>query len=190
MQNMRLVSMRGLYQGFAPPVRFISNKEGSAPMIDTDTLANPWYDRGSAFFVQLQAGGSAGHLFQLEDTPSLFGVPVSALKLTVNGVDDGVDEITVRDEFNLYMVVHTKALQNDASLRYTQRGLADWHFDGSGTMTWGVGNLLNWNRGATAETNGTAKFQEIKDGTVVPVTTGVFAKDFINTNLTYTIHQP
>jgi len=79
---------------------------------------------------------------------------------------DQVDELSIQFTCVLYVAVHTSDTRNGAAEVYTQRGAAEWTFDGSGGID--AAGVYTCSAGNT----GSSMFTPITNGAVVPVTTG------------------
>lgn len=138
-----------------------------------DTTPNapspPWYafkaptgltNRDTPVINYRLVGGDRPNLDAADPTQmSGTGEPsVGASHLAVNNL---------RVNFRLYVAVNTLDLSNGASQIYIQRAVAEWHFDGTGDTSSGTWKPLK------AHTNGVdSPFQEVTDGSPVPVTGG------------------
>ncbi len=87
----------------------------------------------------------------------------------------------IRVNFRLYLAVETLDSINKADKIYTQRAVAEWHFDGTGTTSDGG----TW-QPLDGHTNGVDKqFKLVTDGSRVPVTDPVANGDTLNRRLFY-----
>jgi hypothetical protein len=178
-QNGDVTNLHGNYDGFAQPKKRVLSVEGHS-YLDVTSPSLPWYSPG----VQGALRGTYAHgsdpavnpvtnipRLEIEDTPSLDAT--DQMVLTVDGVPDAVDSFAIEINFQLYLAVCTKESVLGSAAVYTQRGRADWWFNGSGTVdAAGV-----WQKGMSAKNDGSASFVAVTDGSVVPITTGTTAND-------------
>jgi hypothetical protein len=90
------------------------------------------------------------------DTPALPGTDVWSV--VEGGIADDADLFSMVVDFEICLVVRTKATANSADTVYTKRASAAWQFDGSGTTA-----ARTWAQTGTGNT-GAAAFAEITDG--------------------------
>jgi hypothetical protein len=86
--------------------------------------------------------------------------------LTVGGVTNPVDLFSIDFRFNLYFAVRTTQAVNGGQDVFTQRALASWVFNGSGS----VNSSGQWTNGGG--NSGSSNFSIITSGSLVPMTVG------------------
>lgn len=160
-QNGNWPLKRGLYNDSTPAVSRRSSLESEPQHVDYTTGSTPpWYHSGTALVAPSVDALLTSQAITINDTPSLTGTD----RFTLDG--DQVDELQIEHAFGLYVAVHTRDSRNNASAVYTQRGAANWTFDGSGSVdAAGVYTSAGGNTGS-------GSFTEVSSGAIVPVTTG------------------
>jgi hypothetical protein len=91
------------------------------------------------------------------------------------GVHD-VKRFVLRLDFELYFAARTRESVLGSDTIYTQRGRADWWFDGSGEINWEEVNgvLVGvWQHPGGYPNDGVTSFFDVSNGSVVPITTGM-----------------
>jgi len=99
------------------------------------------------------------------DTPEI--PVVDTMDLTIGTITDKVDVFNLVFDFNLYLAVRITEAMNGSDTVYTQRGVAVWQFDGSGT----IDASGNWTR-TGAENTGMDSVLELQNGDIVPIIIG------------------
>jgi parallel beta-helix repeat protein len=190
-QNGFFAKEYGDFNGFPVPHRFQGSLQDGTFHIDYLTgppaSAAPWYDSNGAGYFRSPADQEVDNQdVTSSDTPSLEGivtsqiapgdiasaVPGDPLSLTIGGVTSKVSRFGLVFDLNVYFALHTLEAANGSDQVYTQRASAHWEFDGSGTIQSGPTNAGTWHRTGRGNT-GSAAFVEIRNGNVVPVTTGI-----------------
>ena len=101
------------------------------------------------------------------------------LEETVSGVDRvrTASRFVIVFDLTLYFSVRTRESFAGSDTVFTQRGKANWSFDGSGDIVWQYDQVLGaqigvWQPGL-AGNSGDAAFSEITSGVVVPLSTPI-----------------
>ncbi len=127
----------------------------------------------------------------IDDTPVQ---PVTdRVRIPYGGFEYLVTWYRLVNDFQLFFSARTKETSLGSDTIYTQRGKANWYFNGSGEITWTAvpgGAVHTWNKGADSKNDGDKFFSEVSDGSVVPVTTGDIATDADRAALTSTTTPP
>jgi len=179
---------------------YLDNTAAEVPFEDT-----PWY--GVAYESPEQDPVGVGNqlpatILEEDDTPVLAGT--NHMWLTVPGpnglgapLTDYVDRFWMTIDFGLFFAVRTREDSLSSQKVYTQRASAYWTFDGTGTINQGDPNNNFAGKGDwQAIENRTGNymmcpgcdpaFEEVNDGSVVPITVGPTANEVSNNpNLAY-----
>lgn len=161
------------YDGFAPGLRRVSSLESDVYGLDTlDGSVTPWYTSIALGYFNSPTDVLVNDKdFTVSDTPTLNAT--DSITLTSGEVTDKADRFAIVADFRLYFAVRTKETILGSELVYTQRGIVNWQFNGSGTISAaGV-----WSTTAQVGNTGGAAFTLVTDGIVVPITTGTPLND-------------
>jgi hypothetical protein len=109
--------------------------------------------------------------FTTNDRPAMQAT--DKMKVTINGVNDSPAVFALIDNFELSFAVATTEEPSNPAKTYTQRAVAEWHFDGSGTLTpvTPLGGGI-WTRTPGARNDGASAFTEVTSGLRPRATTG------------------
>ena len=167
--------------------RRTTNMEGNQYLdgiTDAPGTTVPWYDsndQGPAgadgLLDELKNEHKTGTL-KTGDTPELAGTDVWSFK--EGGVADDADLFSMIVDYEIALVVRTKATPNDADMVFTKRASAAWQFDGSGSIAAQV-----WTKTGKG-TTGAASFAAVTDGT--PLTSNrTLANTFADASLAWSM---
>ncbi len=175
-QNIRATAVAGVFPGFTPARRRVPNYVDGLYHVDIaidQEAGNPYYHKGSAFYRQDEdpAAGAPvqNKAFKIYDNPLI--LVTDAMSLTISTVTKQVEAFELRLDFSVFASVRTLDTGLGADTVFTQRAKAAWYFDGSGK----IDAQGKWEAaGVETKNDGDKLFGPVIDGSVVPVTKGVF----------------
>jgi hypothetical protein len=134
---------------------------------------SPWFDSqgatGERGVLTATDETSTDVNFNIKDNPHM--TATESMTCTHEGQTDAVDVFSIVNIFSLYFAVRTTDSRHNAHTNFTQRGIANWRFDGSGVIG---GDGETWSQTGSG-TTGDGEFTAVVSGAVVPQTTGASA---------------
>jgi hypothetical protein len=184
-QNLDVDKMRGIFGNRTPILARVSNMENAGVLLDADPTSPPWYLPVNAMTTSL-----GGYLYPSTDQLILNKKLVISDRPRNQAVSDmpiyedsAITNSELKLDFFVYFAVRTTDVSNLQHEIYTQRAVARWYVDASGTYTGANANTYGTWTGDNARVRSDeaneriASFVQVVSGARVPKTTGPTANE-------------